>query len=1445
MACASDRTIEEQRDLHNATVKFTRSLTKDIEKQLAGSEKTKADIADLVDMVLKENNIPKLLNESNKAHVLYRTNTANNSKSSVDVYAINAFKGGYKILYTTPGTNTAKIVRVASTGQTHNARYDIDNLKATYEKIGTPEPVVKDTKTPSYHQSVMSFDAFGGNTKIEINKENTDIISAELINDMSKAESVLKSIMEIDGVKVSESHKELLVDTLHGLTDLNKKIIPDMIQTINKEATQNYGKMIMKGKEKGVYIGISSGAQIAGNAMSASEMYVHELLHTALEYAQRDKREIIVNTMNDIEHIYESFLALVTEEDFMPALSESIDRDAERKIAKDRIAYLRNEKTGINEFIVMSQTNEAVKKVLEDKIIVGKTKKQGKTLFQKLIALIQNVYDSVYIVVRGDSKNLGGYTAMTKYIKEISAVNNVALEDIRNQNGFIHALNSAMDFMNEKGSKYIKSALGSLTKISGTKEGKSFEDELAYFMANEKEFGTIKKSMFFFKMLGKWLLDNSEHNVGAFETWLEIHGMKPEGTVQQLIRVLRNSDNLETLVENLGLQSNRIEYKVETSLAQQSRLIKALFDIKVDEKIDESISIPLTKGVLDIELDSMINKQLGGSTKEQIVLLKKVLGDSKELNNEINIMKATIRNIIKNEDESEFIINQSINLGKYMVTGKAGSGQLMNSFMIYGLSGLDMSISAKDSKNERGDAKSNRAFIDKLATLEGIKNTSNEVNLKVLELLNTNENAVISIMNYDTNAREQLKVANGDKFNLSYVKGYHEKVSKANWITPRVDLTSSKERLLLENYKVSTVPTFNKEYTVYLNTDFTEPGYSAEGVKITNDGHKINSYLNIIKENSLGENKDVLDPKEIIRNRNLVKAKLDEVASEVSLEFKKMQKKDYKPSNSGMRPVFAIGKNGEIFVTDMDISVDKQMLENQTRMNNSVDVVLGKTYSRAIDLKESRENNLKILDLAQKDMYDNYDSTKDYFAGGNKNLMSYVKIGPNENNELNKEIWGVLPRYMKVEIIKRHYSNSKRQVSIIAKEVGLDDESGIITKKIQDLQAQLKVESAREINNIEDILDLEKKIASEFKNNLDKYLDKKANKEEVKEIRAKIKAIYKEEPYLAVRRNLVYHYFGNQEPSILHFGKRKNINKLITFAKYIDMLWKHLIKIVKVNIVMRDLPTLMYNIVSNVILAIIQGRNPLTEIKQQISGMINLNRYREDNRKIEQLRLKIAAGNYTINDENQLKIHVLRLNKNPVKPLIDAGLYTSASEDLSNEELHKESYLDSVADKYLGKLPDSVRKTLDILYITKHTPVFHGLLLAMQYSDFAARYSRYYLLINQGMSHQKAIKQVLDNQINYGFSHSKLIQWLNARGLVMFTKFFEGIQRVLKNTTMDKPFNVALAVLSGGFMFENGPFGDSLVSRNIPGMIHFPNDIVGTLVEPPAFYQIGTWNFNS
>ena len=130
MTCAKANTLNEKMDLHNQIVKLKKGIVENIKKKYPN--KTDAVYNRFVKIVLEKNKVPDGIQEIQKAQVVTRQNTNGNNESQVDIYAIEKLEDGYRLLYVTPKTNTAKVVKVGLDGRTENAKYDIDSLTMVY-----------------------------------------------------------------------------------------------------------------------------------------------------------------------------------------------------------------------------------------------------------------------------------------------------------------------------------------------------------------------------------------------------------------------------------------------------------------------------------------------------------------------------------------------------------------------------------------------------------------------------------------------------------------------------------------------------------------------------------------------------------------------------------------------------------------------------------------------------------------------------------------------------------------------------------------------------------------------------------------------------------------------------------------------------------------------------------------------------------------------------------------------------------------------------------------------------------------------------------------------------------------------------------------------------------------------------------------------------------------
>jgi len=1062
--CKITEPIDKISKTHNNIMKYTQSLYKDVQK--SNKNLPPEDVYDIVNSMLEYNNIPPGLHEQMKPSMVYR-DTLKEKDIPIDVYKIEKKNGIYKLLYLTKKEKQARTVYVNTNGRvvtkngqlnqrSKNTLFDMNNLQESYdvlnkqsEQIDSQNQFVQ-KQADQLRQQTISFDAEAG-SKFDYTRENATVISAHVINNMTKAEQIFDDIKQATQVKVSKEHEQMLRETLRTMTDDVQKIIPNMIQVIKKHQPTNYGKMVLSGNNKGIWIGISDGARIAGNQMSPMEMYVHELKHATLEYALRYKKNFIAKELRAINGIYKQFLEHVTVQDFMPSLENSVRGafDNEQKIAEARLEYLKDPEFGLHEFMVMVDTNPIVKKVLQERVVVKKRDVKVENLWDRVVALVLKVWDFAIEFFEGSDVGLDGATAMAKHLQAIQNINNVAVSDIEHHNIAVQRIAQMLEYMNTYGYKQIKRFMAYIRKTSPQSLDEEFYKKAREFENHWSEKNIFQKTKFLVHMYSAWISSSKIEDIGSFETWMhlgpggilrgfDVDFFKPEGDIQQLIRGFRNSDREEEMTEKLGLQANKIEKNIESVANAQSMLVKQLFP-KSYTKEDFEV---MTRGVLDIELDSLVSNTMFNDKHKNRDFIVDVLRSDDKLGSAIVKTEQLIDASVKNKKRANFIINQAIGLGRYMVTGKAAKSQLSNSYIINGFDMTNREVKDIIAKNEEPAAEYDRMLIDRLATLYAIAEIDKNTKNRLAEIVSEQYDSIIDLMNYDKNTREEYRRSeeHDHEYDMERVKGWHHKFT-ANWISYKVDRKTNIAINENDNYKQADGLTFDPNYKVYFRTDFSEPGWKSEGVRTTNDGMHIQSYVNIEKP-FLIEDYD----KNALKDSDELKAKvrnlLNKQQKSVFKEMSRLYEKRYiKQEYHGMRPIFKVGTDQNLFLSDFDMNIDKHLIEEQTRTMNGADIVLGRTYARAVDIFQSKKNNENILNFMEADALKNYDYINDMkykdeentpssiaSSTGSENMMEYVRIGPYEENTLSREIWPVLPRYFKIAIMKRSFNIKKKAI---------------------------------------------------------------------------------------------------------------------------------------------------------------------------------------------------------------------------------------------------------------------------------------------------------------------------------------------------------------------------------------------------------------------------------
>lgn len=331
---------------------------------------------------------------------------------------------------------------------------------------------------------------------------------------------------------------------------------------------------------------------------------------------------------------------------------------------------------------------------------------------------------------------------------------------------------------------------------------------------------------------------------------------------------------------------------------------------------------------------------------------------------------------------------------------------------------------------------------------------------------------------------------------------------------------------------------------------------------------------------------------------------------------------------------------------------------------------------------------------------------------------------------------------------------------------------------------------------------------------------------------------------IPVRRDLLFSYFGFRDVSIVNADiVNRNLSKTAkSRLRIAETIWKEIVSISKVSIVIKTPAVLIGNVVSNFVLSAQLGMNPVDVAKFQLDGVRELREYRNSFKELTKLQIKQRSGLASSADNNRAQLLQTQLDKSPVKDLMDEGLFQSIIEDTNAEDGKAGSVIETKITEYLQDKHKFVKEGFNWTYMSERNPLYKTLLTGTQYSDFVARYSLYQAYRIKGIPKKTAIERVNDAFINYGIPDSKLLQYMNDMGFVMFTKYFLRIQRVIKEGVQEKPLNFMLALIGQEYLIGDveDVMDQSLFDKDWGNVVHNPLEQLKNLVIPPGFEVLDT-----
>lgn len=249
-------------------------------------------------------------------------------------------------------------------------------------------------------------------------------------------------------------------------------------------------------------------------------------------------------------------------------------------------------------------------------------------------------------------------------------------------------------------------------------------------------------------------------------------------------------------------------------------------------------------------------------------------------------------------------------------------------------------------------------------------------------------------------------------------------------------------------------------------------------------------------------------------------------------------------------------------------------------------------------------------------------------------------------------------------------------------------------------------------------------------------------------------------------------------------------------------IWQAVVKATKSNLVVKSWSTLTGNFRSNVSQLLIMGVSPSEIIKQHRIAYAGALNYKKDSAELFNLKHQLEVGmtKGTVTEtERRIKILEDSIARNPVKPLIDAGLMPTIVEDVDADDdiySYKSRFVRGT-EEFTNSLNKEVVNVGKEVLMTEDSTIYKGMSYATQVSDFLARYTLYQHQISKKdpMTHNEAIQQASDAFINYDIPTHRTVQYANDSGFVMFTKYYLRIQKMLQFMYRNHPGRI-MAILA-------------------------------------------------
>ena len=338
---------------------------------------------------------------------------------------------------------------------------------------------------------------------------------------------------------------------------------------------------------------------------------------------------------------------------------------------------------------------------------------------------------------------------------------------------------------------------------------------------------------------------------------------------------------------------------------------------------------------------------------------------------------------------------------------------------------------------------------------------------------------------------------------------------------------------------------------------------------------------------------------------------------------------------------------------------------------------------------------------------------------------------------------------------------------------------------------------------------------------------------------------------LWVRRDWILDLVGTPQASITNIKPIQAMPyKMQHVIKLGEIFMRWAASKAKRNIIMLIPQVLTRNIISNLNISIASGNNPAKVISRTISNAKALVDYLDTKKELNRIDFKKRIGTATKTELSKVNMLKAKLEHNPVKPLIDKGMYQAIIEELDMKNMEGAGeFIRILGDtKVEDKMPKFMKKAATQVFMEKGSFLYDLMYTLTSYSDFVSRATEYQLRMEKkGVptkweyykdANGKRMKRItsawqkyeddVTNDvwhafINYDKPQSTVEQYANDVGLVMFTKYAKRIQHFITKTAIENPMGVMMTLFGlHSFGFIETIYEHQFLLKSWPNLVYNP-----------------------